>query len=658
MSVVVKYGDYDFPNLPTPFVTFSEEAILNGEKWGTREVFNVRGQISGCSFEDIRKYQKDVISGFSRDFKTFSIGQVEVPEAVVVEGSGDESLDGLYYPTNFSTQSLFRRWKKNPAGSASSYPELSVRDVEGGFTAYMIANAGGSSGYRYRSEAFNGYALSTEDALNLNPADYGPYSVTLNGTAPAPTVRRAIASDFEANPILLKNNIKVENISFPESRYVGLVDYEITLSHFPEDYYSNFFGVNDPVNEWSFNEQENGILEITHNISCKGFNTNGTNALQNAKNFVNSNTGVSNMPLPQFICKNTFPNYFPCLDSFTENIDRIRGIYGITENYISDLNETGRGTLKYSVEINSGIDSFSTASINGEINGCKNQEFSEARAKLKSFDIFNTVASIYEDSIGYVDLNATPINSGVSEDPINKKINFNAEFTNDHSPETIFDVSTNINSGQDLISVSLNGNIRSRGDIKNQWQKIQERYSGFDSYSFANTAYLDFNNGNPKYPLNPVVQTSGVTRNKFEPSISFSINFDNRQILPSGFISFDKNISIKPSLRAIKEIPIFDLDGDYDIIDLLFDKRASLNIRVDAESDGTMSSQQVEQSIKNEVNSLVGFYGVFNELKLSNYSLTSGNTNQYSLNGDWTFDTQLKVTSGQNYAEIENLKIK
>ena len=532
----VFYGNYDFEDLPIPFVTFSEESIINGEKWGTREVLNLRGQITGCDFDKLIKYQKGIISGFGKDFQTLLI-------------SGDD------------------------------------------------------------------YTFSRE-------------------------------------------NLKVEDISFPSSRYVGILDYQIRLARFPDDYYLNFFGVNEPTNQWSFEEQENGTMTISHAVSCKGFNTNGNNAFQNARNFVNTLTGIDSMPAPQFICKNTFPNYFPCLDSFSENIDRIGGFYGVTENYVSDLEGTGRGVLRYSVEVNSGIDSFSSASINGDVIGCKNSSFEDVRAKYKNFNVWPTVASIYGDAMGFIDLNSEPLSSGVNEDSINKKISFAINFNNDHSPLTIFDITSDITSGEDLTSVSVNGNIRARGDIKKRWEKIQEVFSGFDIFNFANTAYLDFSNSNPEYPLNPVAINSGTTRNKFEPSLSFSATFNNREILPSGFIRFDKSISIKPSLRAIKEIPLFDRNGDYDIVDLLFDRRAEISINIDAEKDVDLDEGIAINTIKSEGNNLFLKYGLVNLEKLQTYNLESGNVNNFRLNAEWTFETPFKVTVPPVYNIIDNLNVK
>ncbi len=543
LKTVVRYGDFDFGSLPTPFVTRSENAILHGEKWGTSEVFTVRGQITGCTFEDLIKGKKDIISGFNRDFQNFEIGQQKIAEPI--------------------------------------------------------------------------------------------------------------------NVLISKPNIKVNNINFPESRYVGILDYEIELEHFPEDYYTNFYGVNDPVDSWEFSEEDNGGLNISHNISCKGFNTSSgaNNAFSNARNFVSSRTGISNMVVPHFVCKNTYPNFYPCLDSFSEKIDRIKGIYGITENYKSDLDGTGYGLAKYNFSISSGIDEFSTVTVNGNVEGCKGKDFDTVRDKYNSINLIGKVLSTYEEAVGADDLNLTPVFSGVNEDPLNNKLTFNITFNNDHSPTTVFDLTTNVNSGDSLITVSVNGNIQGKGDIKERYENIVNAYQNFNIFGAAENAYIDFFNGNPEYPLNPNFESSGVMKDKFTPSISFNASFNNKDIPPSGFNTFEKNISITPSIRSIKAIPVFDQDGEYDIIDLLSDRRAVLEINIDAEA-GEISNDDAVNTLKLEGSYLLQKYGRVEKFKLENYSIETGNSKNYSLQATWSFETPYKLIAPPNYSGVNELRIK
>jgi len=647
MKTVVKYGNYDFGNQPTPFVTRSENFIKAGESWGSQEVFTLRGQITGCNFDAVRSGQRELISGFGQDFQKFQIGNQDTTGAVLIQNASDTFFNDLYTGDGLKNgRTNYSRFVEQGGGFPPAKRELSYNTSLFGYPVWLSSDAGGFPDLR-----------SFDD-----PAPLEPYDVT-GWTYDGVTIDAGIeVTQQEYNfirPFFEKSGVKVESINFPSNKYNKLLDYEITLSHFPNDYFTTFYGVTNPVDSWDFNETEDGLLNITHTISCKGFNTNSNvnNAFDNARRFVNSRTGDQNMINPHFICKNTYPEFYPCLDTFSEQINRVDGSYSITENYISDLEGTGKGVLRYTVDLNSGINDFSTASIQGNIDACKSQEISVARARFKETSFFNLVSDVYNDSFGFVDLNGEALSSGVNEDHINKKIDFNIQWNNDHSPSTALDIQTNITSGDGLITVGINGNIRAKGDIRGRYSKMLEVYSGVNIFGEANNAYINYLNNNVSYPLNPNAQSSGVTRDQYTPAVSFQASFDNKEIPPSGFDSFQRNVSIKPSLRPLKPIALPDQNGTYDIIDLLFDKRASLNISLNGEGKANENADNLTQTMKNEGNLLLQTYGRTNDLKLESYSFSTGNGQNYNLNASWSFEAANKVFGG-SYDQINTLKIK
>jgi hypothetical protein len=648
-KTIVKYGDYDFGNQPTPFLTRSETFIKAGENWGTQETFTLRGQLTGCGFDAVRSGQKELIGGFGRDFHNLGIlaDKVIFSSGILVSNAEDDYYNGYYHSGGVSDGIvLYKNYKPSDIFfDNSSYVGRSLgywRLYVGGFPPSYIGSGSGLA---------QPYLIQNWSGDAFDPPSFDS-SLTV-------TEANSFESGVEKSLIFSKSGLKVESINFPSNPYKKILDYEIQLSHFPDNYFSQFYGVTNPVDSWDFNEGENGLLNITHNISCKGFNTHSgaNNAFQNARNFVYSKTGDQNMINPHFICKNTYPDFYPCLDSFTENINRIDGTYSITENYISDLEGTGRGVLRYQVDLTSGVNDFSTATIRGNIDGCKNADMSPVRARFKEFKFFDTVAEIYNDAFGFVDLNPEGLSTGVQEDSLNKKITFDVSFNNDQSPQTILDVQTNVASGDSHITVSVDGNIRARGDIRARYDKISSIYDNIDIFGYAKNAYISYLGGTPSYPLNPKSESNGVTKDEFTPVISFNATYTNKEIPPEGFESFNRNISVKPSLRSIKPVPLFDQNGTYDIIDLLFDRRA----RVSVDLNGTASpgtSVDLTNTMKQEGNLLLQTYGRTNDYKLESYNISTGNLGEYSLNATWSFEAANKVFDGTNYDEVNTLKIK
>jgi hypothetical protein len=644
MNTKITYGNYDFGGQPTPFLTRSETFIKAGENWGTQEIFNLRGQLTGCNFDAVRSGQRELINGFSQDFQDLKIFDSDVkfqlslnfisgstgydPSFEIISGVYDGDPDTIDYFSNQSGQFIL---------DSGVYPS-GFYDTETGIVTFP---------------AYTGWQLYSGAAI---------YDVNFSLSPHPPTDGWENGTEFlrYQTELFSKSGLKVESINFPSNPYKKILDYEIQLSHFPNDYFSQFYGVTNPVDSWDFNEGENGLLNITHNISCKGFNTHSgaNNAFQNARNFVYSKTGDQNMVNPHFICKNTYPDFYPCLDSFTENINRIDGTYSITENYISDLEGTGHGVLRYQVDLSSGINDFSTATIRGNIDGCKNADMSPVRARFKDFKFFDTVAEVYNDAFGFVDLNPEGLSTGIQEDSLNKKITFDVTYNNDQSPQTILDVQTNVESGDSHITVSVDGNIRARGDIRGRYAKISNIYDNLDIFGYAKDAYISYLGGTPSYPLNPNPESEGVTKDEFTPVISFSATYTNKEIPPDGFESFTRNVSVKPSLRSIKPVPLFDQNGTYDIIDLLFDKRARLSIDLNGTASPNETAANLTNTLKQEGNLLLQTYGRTDSFKLESYNISKGNLGEYSLNATWSFEAANRVYDGTNYDEVNTLKIK
>jgi hypothetical protein len=128
----------------------------------------------------------------------------------------------------------------------------------------------------------------------------------------------------------------VRSVNFPSNQYVRNLPFEITLETYQTNLFSGVFGVETPSHTIEYSQNEDNTIQVTRTIGAKGFTTTSanasSNALQNAKTWVQARTGFSNiepMGTPHFIT--IALGCVPCLQEFSENINRMEGSYEVTE---------------------------------------------------------------------------------------------------------------------------------------------------------------------------------------------------------------------------------------------------------------------------------------------------------------------------------------
>ena len=275
----------------------------------------------------------------------------------------------------------------------------------------------------------------------------------------------------------------VRGISFEESRYNMLVGYTINLQAHQSNYFSGTYGVLDPVDEFSYDEQqEDETITLTHNVSARGFRVGSTEAFDKAKDFVIGRTGLSNSSsvAPEFISTGSCDKWV--LKNQSETIDRMNATYSVTELYEMDTGNCGT-VVRYTCNLESGVqDDFVRGSIQGEVNGGKTGLLSDVRTSFEALDIYGLFTGAVNQT--NIDFNELPITYN-SEEPSSttkgeKKITFNAAYDNNNlfddnntffqytSGPCYFDYNVTINQDEvtEVTSVNLNGTIKSRGNLQ------------------------------------------------------------------------------------------------------------------------------------------------------------------------------------------------
>lgn len=424
----------------------------------------------------------------------------------------------------------------------------------------------------------------------------------------------------------------IKGISFGESKYVGILPFTLTVDCYPSDLFSGYYGVLEPSHEVSYEKTDDGLVNITHTISAKGFNTSSnSDALDNAAGFVRSLTGQNSMCPAFFIEGNLLAK--ARLKSSAETIDRLAAKYSVTETYVADPSGFTSGILRYVVNISSGIQNgVTTVSLEGSLDGGKDMTEEQLRADYLGINAYGLASGCYYSMVGASDLNTGYLSSGVQESPRDMKVSFSVAFNNDVAPLTFLDyrLSTNTDAMSEITSVSFDGTIKSRGDLKTRWERVSGYYA--NTLNVWGVVYSGYSGMGFAYPLNPVPTTSGVTFNSFAGTISVNASWNNRNIPPSGFSKFDYDISFSPGVRKYSVTPYLDgtingvRNSGYAIFDLGYWNRAVMNVNGSAVlmTGVDMSLASGGAAIQDFLKSLISSYTNNNRRVLENFSITSG----------------------------------
>ena len=446
----------------------------------------------------------------------------------------------------------------------------------------------------------------------------------------------AFSDDFKALTILASGVLTeigsgciVQNVSFSDNGYGGIVDYTITLRAYELSSFKANHKVLDPVDRFSFTEGEDGFIQLTHTISAKGFNTNGTttDAFVNARDFVDNRKGLSNKPTTALIGN---AGATPLLVSVSENVDRFGGTYSVTENYryhgdgdaFPDSNFLTKYTISKSKSVDDGI---TTVSIEGEIKYKKLNYIveGEASSSLSDDEVMDELREEFErvnwhnicqaDAFSGTDeLNNDPVTFSTTEDKRARLFNFSISFDNDtlysdalsagfakNKAYYDFTLSLQTNEATSISTVGLSGSIKSRGSlqernanveilledlISSNYADLKAEAQEFYGYFIYGTEYKN-KSSNEKawemFSLTYLPQSVSINKNKFNGTISLSVSFTDRNFYPSyDIIDSDYQVSVTPAMNQYSSKPSCNTVGSYMIYDVNANNREVVGVSV------------------------------------------------------------------------------
>ena len=176
--------------------------------------------------------------------------------------------------------------------------------------------------------------------------------------------------------------ITVESISFGDSDYLGAVPYSVSVN--ATDFSQE--PVRDIQDSLSFAENEDGIVSVSHNVSCVGVDTGNCDGLQLAINWVNGRLDISERK-PGLIGGVNMEK--AQLESISENIDRMGYSYGLSRTFSIDPKELDEPTLRYTTQTCIEEDGTIKKSIRGSVKG--GDQYTEKQVDEK----FNNLSQAY-----------------------------------------------------------------------------------------------------------------------------------------------------------------------------------------------------------------------------------------------------------------------
>lgn len=373
---------------------------------------------------------------------------------------------------------------------------------------------------------------------------------------------------------------KPTNIRFREFTS-KVLPYTVSFEAFHEKNFSQFYGIENPVDEWSYQEEEGRIVSATHTVSARGVKTSATDSLTVAKNFVDGRVG-------SFENKSLFFSGDAVVkESTSESIDRVSNSYGITEEYRLSESLLGYDSGDYiirpdcsvsfsddslSVSVNGSI----TAGITGVINESHTGLFTPAQATSFARNTVKRTKTSFEETL-YGDILKEPasydydINSGANT--INFSFSFN-DPTDFRTGDVIHDYSTEFSSSKEdgFVNASINGVVTYDGindiftgsvpEVETRYQKVEEYFSGINQFAILNSYYDYYNEITHPYSkaqLSDNFISERIDKNPFEASISYNHSYSNKPDLTSGIL---KNAQL--TIQTTHAIPIYAIQETID----------------------------------------------------------------------------------------------
>jgi hypothetical protein len=423
------------------------------------------------------------------------------------------------------------------------------------------------------SSLVSGYLDHFETQFNINGILTGSGIAELNGLKNDMLV--GLASQFEEFSLGEGDYqyCKVTSIGFEESDLTTFSPYSVQITALSTGADTGgFFGISDPVDSWSFQEEDQKIISATHTVSAKAQKVSSLNPLQKAVDFVNDRTGIQGINSSAFFSYNS-----GFLVSTTESIDENNFSYEVSQEF--SFKDQGSyayesddiALIKTDVSINNSKDNGFNGSVNGTMfsnlggTGLTTGDFTTAQAKsiLDEFVLASkSTSEIYSSS----NLRIESLNYDVEQDSNAISFSFNFSEADSESEGDIkheYNVTASISKeGSSIIETSIDGQVSYQGTSLQAGTGLYENnpvylavdsfYGGIDQYALSYPFFDNFYSGitgylpadNTKF-LNSTPASFSEEKDPVENVISYNYTFSSEvETAVDGSTTITKNIPV------------------------------------------------------------------------------------------------------------------
>lgn len=380
-------------------------------------------------------------------------------------------------------------------------------------------------------------------------------------------------------------NVCLQELSIPTTNFYSnaVAKYDVKLVS-----YQVPSGVIEPSNEYSFVQNTDGIVGVTHKISARGVRT-SNGALDNAINFVKlfTNKNPYNFCAPAFI-----PNGSGILQSVSENIDRATCSYSVVENYkfitgsllpyietsTLSINEARQNDY---VTMDLGI-KWQGSPVNNNISALKsNAQSLSLKSSLQSFGI--KTDNVYQNDF------SINIDSGSSS--LDIKASFISGSDSDLSGYFDYAIEMDTDLLLGLTSWKIEGEFKSRGPISYRKTQINtfksaNQAAGYVPYLInlisSSQLYANYGTG---YILNPSPKQLNLVENSGIATLKLSATFGDDYIF-SKFQKSNYSIEVEPSRWIYELMPSASIEGHFVVQDLQMKNQSKVKFDINASYTG------------------------------------------------------------------------
>jgi hypothetical protein len=454
----------------------------------------------------------------------------------------------------------------------------------------------------------------------------------------------------------------VKSIEIEQNKWYGTMPFNIQLTAYNPEHFSENYGVLNPKDEITFSEEENNIIKYTRVISAQGIR-NSDSPIENAKGWVidryNKQPGI----LPILVRDN--PDIEFGIETRNETVDRFNGTYSLTETYTKNTFDDQQPrdiSTEYTIDLSYDIDNpFIFATINGtvkprELTGkyikSSSSSSSAPRLDLKSgfrnLDLYGICNKAANDIYGRV-LHPDHIYKSIEESQVSELLTFQARFT-DREP-ILFNVEADATLvyKQDIkncvSTVNYSVDLKSiNPDLTKRWNDVKNYFKDLEPFQEAQKVY---ESKSACKTLSDIPVNESLTFDEDNQTIQYQVEFSDdekykNQSIANGTIkTINHSIEYTPCVNIFSPKTSAFTPREHNIQDLDVSPRAIVKISVFVE--GVQVSNAEKQSRQNLIKNTAA-----TELSklFSNFKSQHAGTNYFldDREANWSEDFTLNLT--------------